>query len=300
MTPLPPALLSAICENPADDGPRLIAADFWDDAGDTARAEFVRVQVEIAEARQIDVLRAGAANECAQCFAVRMGKQHTNGPCRCSPIYRAIRARERELLEKYGCDWLPRIAGLATFKDKGQVGWLLKHSSEPGYDFPATFRRGFVAAITLTAAAFLGGECGHCNGENIWLDPRQRMDNCPFCHGTGRTGGCAESLFRAAPIEEVRLTDAEPDYVDREPGFPGWTWQQSNRFNQLWLDGHWLKWFSNEHDAKAYLRKACVAHGRRLARLPAIRYPTRGKFTDLVNKRSELCRNPPHPYHHRQ
>src|SRR5262245_61459292 len=40
--------LGAIRESPRDDVPRLVYADWLDDHGDTARAEFIRVQCELA------------------------------------------------------------------------------------------------------------------------------------------------------------------------------------------------------------------------------------------------------------
>ena len=42
------ALLRAICENPDDDAPRLIYADWLDEHGDARQAEFIRVQIELA------------------------------------------------------------------------------------------------------------------------------------------------------------------------------------------------------------------------------------------------------------
>jgi uncharacterized protein (TIGR02996 family) len=42
------ALVRAICESPDDDTPRLIFADFLEESGEAARAEFVRSQVELA------------------------------------------------------------------------------------------------------------------------------------------------------------------------------------------------------------------------------------------------------------
>ncbi len=42
------ALLRAICENPDDDAPRLIYADWLDEHGDPRQAEFIRVQIELA------------------------------------------------------------------------------------------------------------------------------------------------------------------------------------------------------------------------------------------------------------
>jgi uncharacterized protein (TIGR02996 family) len=42
------AFLLAICENPDDDTPRLVFADWLQEHGDEARAEFIRVQIELA------------------------------------------------------------------------------------------------------------------------------------------------------------------------------------------------------------------------------------------------------------
>ena len=41
-------LLHAILESPADDGPRLIYADWLDEQGQAPRAEFIRTQVRLA------------------------------------------------------------------------------------------------------------------------------------------------------------------------------------------------------------------------------------------------------------
>lgn len=43
------ALLKAICENPDDDTPRLVFADWLQENGEEARAEFIRLQVRHAE-----------------------------------------------------------------------------------------------------------------------------------------------------------------------------------------------------------------------------------------------------------
>ncbi len=52
-----PALLAAIRDRPDDDTPRLAYADWLDDAGDAARAEFVRVQVQLARLPDHDPAR---------------------------------------------------------------------------------------------------------------------------------------------------------------------------------------------------------------------------------------------------
>jgi uncharacterized protein (TIGR02996 family) len=47
----PDAFMAAICDAPADDGPRLVYADWLEERGDTARAEFIRVGCEIERLR---------------------------------------------------------------------------------------------------------------------------------------------------------------------------------------------------------------------------------------------------------
>ncbi len=42
------AFLQAISEKPDDDTPRLVYADWLDEHGDPARAEFIRVQCQLA------------------------------------------------------------------------------------------------------------------------------------------------------------------------------------------------------------------------------------------------------------
>ena len=41
------ALLRAVCENPDDDLPRLVFADWCDENGEPERAEFIRTQIEL-------------------------------------------------------------------------------------------------------------------------------------------------------------------------------------------------------------------------------------------------------------
>lgn len=43
------ALLARIIDNPADDAPRLVYADWLDETGQCERAEFIRVQIELAK-----------------------------------------------------------------------------------------------------------------------------------------------------------------------------------------------------------------------------------------------------------
>jgi uncharacterized protein (TIGR02996 family) len=52
------AFLHTILERPRDDAPRLVYADWLEERGDTARAEFIRVQIELANLPPADPRRA--------------------------------------------------------------------------------------------------------------------------------------------------------------------------------------------------------------------------------------------------
>ncbi len=128
--------LDAICADPHDIGLRLIYADALDDAGDTARAEFIRVQVELATGKF---------------------------PCTCTCEYEhgigcpegrqvSLRRRERELLSEYGSRWAGDIAVAFGFWRWGNNG------GTSGPNRPAVrweFRRGFVEKVSCTCADWL-------------------------------------------------------------------------------------------------------------------------------------------------
>ena len=61
-----PALLAAVLADPDDDAPRLVLADWLEENGFTERAEFIRVQIELARMEGDDPRRpAFARRECA-------------------------------------------------------------------------------------------------------------------------------------------------------------------------------------------------------------------------------------------
>jgi uncharacterized protein (TIGR02996 family) len=78
------ALLRAIFDAPEDDAPRLIYADWLEERGDADRAEFIRVQCELARLPPDDEGRAG------------------------------LEARERSLLEDHSVDWSAPLFGMGT------------------------------------------------------------------------------------------------------------------------------------------------------------------------------------------
>lgn len=129
--------MRAILENPDDEGPRLIYADWLDENGENGRAEFIRVQVELA----------------------LMAKPHSRGAFWTLDVMRealrddereiALRRRERELLEEHGFDWFGEFAGRAGL-DKGRGpdrdGW--RYRLLGGSLSWCTFRKGFVDTLS--------------------------------------------------------------------------------------------------------------------------------------------------------
>ena len=79
------AFLRAICADPEDDAPRLIFADWLEEHGEDHRAEFIRIQCELA----------------------RWGENHRNAF--------QLEVREQELLGKYEDEWLGQLRDLLKF-----------------------------------------------------------------------------------------------------------------------------------------------------------------------------------------
>jgi uncharacterized protein (TIGR02996 family) len=122
------ALLAAVFADPADDAPRLIYADWLDEQGDCDRAEFIRVQIELAHRGRGD------------------------------PEGHYLRAREHALLAKHGRNWAAPLANLA-------LSWSFRRGFVDGVKVAAaTFlKRGadlFAAApirhVSLVGAGLLG------------------------------------------------------------------------------------------------------------------------------------------------
>lgn len=125
------ALLAAVLANPDDDLPRLVYADWLEEHGEPERAEFIRVQVELAR-------RSGEV-----CVACDDGAE-----CECD--IRQLRRRERELIDAHGFDWFQTtIPGIDLIP-------CLNPTMQPGGGMiPATIRRGFVDEIRCTLADWL-------------------------------------------------------------------------------------------------------------------------------------------------
>jgi uncharacterized protein (TIGR02996 family) len=111
------ALLRAICENPDDDTPRLVFADWLQEHGDESRAEFIRVQCEVARLPTDD--------------------DRLDGLIR----------RECELQKQFGKKWL----GELPVPDNEHIRW----PEAPGWLDGETFDRGFACQLFTQTAGLL-------------------------------------------------------------------------------------------------------------------------------------------------
>lgn len=124
------ALLAAICEGPEDGLPRLAYADFCEETGDAARAEFVRVQMELAK----------RAN-CKMCEFATMAKRvyDASQPEVTCMACMFLDHRSRELLNAFPVDDHRNLAN--SF-----YAWCQGRSIKCEFEM----RRGFVDRVTLT------------------------------------------------------------------------------------------------------------------------------------------------------
>ncbi len=130
------ALLAAVIADPEDVGVRLVYADWLEEHDEPERAEFVRVQVELAAWVGRDEEHCP---KCGQHWRWRVGagwgewSDCQGGHRWCSVRYLALRRREQELIGAHGHEWCP----------------------VPIRPFHGAYRRGFVEEVALTCAKWL-------------------------------------------------------------------------------------------------------------------------------------------------
>jgi uncharacterized protein (TIGR02996 family) len=248
------ALLRAILEDPADDAPRLVYADWLDEHGDIARAEFIRLQCTLA--------RPDAPEpECDYPFPNLRAIGKFTKRCRC-PCCR-LRRREWTIWRHHGCDWQGEYLRPIVEEDVREslaTGRPLRDGRN--WLDPATrceFARGLIATICLPAAAF-------------------------FEH--------AAALFAAHPITSVRLTDREPGQFGNTRRWY-WTMQTTDTtypkhtlppdlmalvggrpvHGPVCGDERFTRDWDTDTEAVAAMSSACIAFGREAAGLPPLPGP---------------------------
>jgi uncharacterized protein (TIGR02996 family) len=234
MTAADPAVfLADVLAGPADDAPRMAYADWLQERGDPL-GEFVAVQLRLARCRD-GAESCPPDSRCGRCMGCE------------------LRRRERELLLTHGRAWPAGLLGLEWLAREERDGvWFT--TGDAGLRLAVQFRRGFIAHVELTLAAF---------------------------------DAHAAALFRAAPLESVRLADREP----LSHGGRSFWWASGSSFfhdqaeisRELFgllpeaaelsgpiFGGEMAAGYSSRAAAHAALSAACVAFGRDAAGLPAL------------------------------
>jgi uncharacterized protein (TIGR02996 family) len=193
--PLPAPYLRAVLAHPDDDGPRLVAADWWDEQGAAERAEFVRVQVALAANPGLEHCTEASANWCPACGNCRCPEPEESKCDEACPLhcpdsphgeYEALRRRERELRTYDNViSWLPVVEPWGAFLSATCASHLGPGDAHccngPSPIANAEFRRGFVGELTAAAADFLA-------------------------HADALTAACPLRKVRLATWPEVELT----------------------------------------------------------------------------------------------
>jgi uncharacterized protein (TIGR02996 family) len=242
MTDRERGFLDAVCADTSDDFPRLIMADWLEDEGRVERAEFIRVQVELARMETEEPCdREDQPYGCLPFEA--------NGKCfpcqRRVPLWR----RERELLH-------PEAEGgndreMAWVEEAFAPDLLHARPGNPHVIHGWKFRRGFIASVSLTLAEFLTHAkaiFGAAPMEEVRLTDREPMENSREFGWWVRLSVGDEGNSYALPRELLLLLGPAEDRV--------WAEQAA--------------YYPSLQAAHAALSRACVAYGRDLAGLPAL------------------------------
>ena len=179
------ALMAGIIGDPDNDLRRLIVADWLEEHGEEARAEFIRTQVVLTVPCD-PWCRGGAVQENIMrvvhgCLAA-VGQRDI--PCpKCGPL----RLRETDLFRQYRQEWWP--------------DWHVHTSLTPFPHYLSCFviRRGFVAELHAAGAWVWGSDCDRCDETNT---------ACVHCGGTGHTPAYGYAVIRSHPVTRVVVTDA--------------------------------------------------------------------------------------------
>jgi uncharacterized protein (TIGR02996 family) len=280
-------LLRNITENPFDDGPRLVMADYLEEQGDSDRAEFIRIQVELHGRKRPRACSAceGSGRSlidgttiwdmmCRRC----KGKGFVGGNFERWELVK----REAELLEGWiegregsNCKWWLSAGGVTTWAtpkaEKQHMGchggWWCpkKHYGSTA----ARFERGFVGKIRLTMEVLL----------------RE-----------------AEWIFKTWPVTEVEVFGRKPiRELWHVLGFSWLPMDGDDSPESMWIgnldsmnqwtsktDPHVLPWqifdlafglrtknvADTDEDCMVWLSRACVKYGREKAGLGVLKWPS--------------------------
>lgn len=242
----------AILEAPHDDALRLIAADYLDEHGDGARAEFVRTQCELL---MLTNDRLPFAHSCGRVSPRRWEYDPDDQACpRCQMMARRVLLSKRE-------EELLRVAAVQDW------------SGFPAYVTSWQWRRGFVDSITMGTSDFLR----HAKTlfETSPITAVVLTDRRPRRHMlVGLPSGSiawandprGDSLNGSTALLPACLYILLPDVAPH--GSRGGLIGGSQLGWVLGIGQIRCAIFASSTDALAALSRACTRYGRRLAGLP--------------------------------
>lgn len=170
-----PSLLQTIRENPDQDAPRLIYADWLEEHGQQDRAEFIRVQIRLAKVNHMRECRAPGA---------MMGPPYTSLCGREKELRILSNSWARESLPRIGHEWMPA----RTSENDSQL-------ENPTFEY----ERGFISSIRVPGMGLWAGcWCRHCNGTGLH-DPDKPCSWCAYDF-PGRSKGHGPEIIRCPEV----------------------------------------------------------------------------------------------------
>jgi len=261
---LPLEMLLPILDYPANDNPRLVAADWFEEHGAVERAEFIRTMCRLPDCFQVTVPQW--VNKCGHKNIITYnGTRVDSCP---EPVVNVLDGFLRSDLatELFGpiakhCD-----ATLMTRTMKG-AEYIL--------------RRGWPCQLTTTMAEFMGGACLACEGRlgrtnsaggyREFSGAYPQWEDCSVCRGSGTRPGIAATVG-GWPVEKIIFTDVEPqmhnknewtlwrEYYRQPPGFRSWILSNA-LFDMMNKHNQWVL-FPTRELALAALSDAAVRYAR--------------------------------------
>ncbi len=186
-------LLQAILDDPEDLGARLVYADWLEEQGQGERAEFIRVQLRLAELRDQGCHEGETCNVtgiCAEC----------NRDVEAEPL----RRRERELFANSGPLWWNPLPGSYRATESADISI----TTAEGWKY--LVRRGFVEEVHCRLEDWVGGECRRktCHSGTVMTNALGTR-RCKYCRGTGRIPGHGAAIMKCQPVTKV-ATEKKP------------------------------------------------------------------------------------------
>jgi uncharacterized protein (TIGR02996 family) len=297
------ALLRAILREPAEDTPRVLYADYLDENGQPARAEVIRVQIELAPHRTRP--RGGRSNipshRCVECNTlwtrwendgtwslacadaepccdnVAMGEQIV--PLDAATV--ELFCRESNLLARNWQTWF-REAVPGRMSNQGPIPYFVL-TDRRFVNIEVT--RGFISGVTLSADTFIGDgvRCDACL-EGM-TDCETGVVECRRCDSTGiLCEPIAGDLFAKHPITTVVFEDREPgQFVNTKQWYWGeetsaTTYARNSLPSELFRRLRVLPSYTpnrthiyqTRREAIGAASAVAVRHGRELAGLPEL------------------------------